>query len=193
MLYASLGTLTIHNFKVDSMTIYAAIFYVLAGVILVATGMAITRRNLVHSIVYLIISFFGSAMLYYLFGAPLLAALEIIIYAGAIMVLFLFIIMMLRVDPSSLRRPDLKQWLPAGALGLIYVAIAILVVTQDPGSRTMLKTALAKPRVFGEFLFQKYWLPIEIVSFLLLIALVGALYLGKAFARDARERKEAEK
>ena len=52
---------------------------------------------------------------------------------------------------------------------------------------------LTKPRVFGEFLFQKYWLPIEIVSFLLLIALVGALYLGKAFARDARERKEAEK
>jgi len=175
------------------MTIFAAIFYVLAGVILVSTGLAITRRNLVHAIVYLIISFFGSAMLYYLFGAPLLAALEIIIYAGAIMVLFLFIIMMLRVDPSTLRRPSLRHWLPASVLGLIYVVIAILVVTQDPGSQTMLETALAKPRVFGQFLFQKYWLSVEIVSFLLLIALVGALYLGKAFARETGRGKEVEK
>ena len=175
------------------MTIYAAIFYVLAGVILVSTGLAISRRNLVHAIVYLIISFFGSAMLYYLFGAPLLAALEIIIYAGAIMVLFLFIIMMLRVDPATLRRPSLRHWLPAIVLGLIYVVIAILVVTQDPGSQTILETALVKPRVFGQFLFQKYWLSVEIVSFLLLIALVGALYLGKAFARDTGRGKEVEK
>lgn len=175
------------------MTLYAGIFYVLAGVILVSTGLAITQRNLVHSIVYLIISFFGSAMLYYLFGAPLLAALEIIIYAGAIMVLFLFIIMMLRVDPSTLRRPSLKHWLPAGFLGLIYVLIAILIVTQDPGSQTILETALAKPRVFGQFLFQKYWLSVEIISFLLLIALVGALYLGKSFAKDTGREKEVEK
>ena len=175
------------------MTLYAAIFYVLAGVILVSTGLAITRRNLVHAIVYLIISFFGSAMLYYLFGAPLLAVLEIVIYAGAVMVLFLFIIMMLRVDPSALRRPSLRHWLPAGVLGLIYVAIAVLVVIQDPGSKTILETALARPRVFGQFLFQRYWLSIEIVSFLLLIALVGALYLGKAFAKDSGSGEEVEK
>ena len=175
------------------MTLYAAIFYVLASVILISTGLAITRRNLVHAVVYLIISFFGSAMLYYLFGAPLLAALEIIIYAGAIMVLFLFIIMMLRLDLSTIRPPSLTHWLPAGVLGLIYVVIAILVVTQDPGSLTILETAQAKPRVFGQFLFQKYWLSVEIVSFLFLIALVGALYLGKAFAKDTGREKEVEK
>jgi NADH-quinone oxidoreductase subunit J len=172
------------------MTIYGAIFYILAGVILVSTGLAITRQNLVHSIVYLVISFFGSAMLYYLFGAPLLAALEIIIYAGAIMVLFLFIIMMLRMDQSTLRKPTLRQWLPAGVLGLIYIAVAILVVTTDPGSQTILETALARPRVFGRFLFQRYWLSVEIVSFLLLIALVGALYLGKAFVKESGDQKE---
>ena len=175
------------------MTIYAAIFYVLAGVILISTGLAITRRNLVHAVVYLIISFFGSAMLYYLFGAPLLAALEIIIYAGAIMVLFLFIIMMLRVDLSTLPRPSIRHWLPAGVLGLTYVVIAALVVIQDPGSRTILETALAKPTVFGQFLYQKYWLSVEIVSFLLFIALIGALYMGKAFAKDIRRKKEVEK
>jgi NADH-quinone oxidoreductase subunit J len=167
------------------MTIYAVIFYVLAAVIVVATGLAITRRNLVHAVVYLIISFFGSAMLYYLFGAPLLAALEIIIYAGAIMVLFLFIVMMLRVEPSALRRPSLRQWLPAGALGLIYFAVAIVVFATDPGSQTTLETALTRPRVFGQFLFQKYWLSVEIISFLLLVALIGALYLGKAYVKDS--------
>jgi NADH-quinone oxidoreductase subunit J len=101
--------------------------------------------------------------------------------------------MMLRVDPSTLRRPSLRHWLPAGFLGLIYAVIAVLVVTQDPGSQTMLETALAKPRVFGQFLFQKYWLSVEIVSFLLLIALIGALYLGKGFAKDTGRGKEVEK
>ena len=80
------------------MTVYALIFYVVAGFILVATGLAITRRHPVHAVVYLILSFLGSALLFYLLGAPFLAALEIIIYAGAIMVLFLFVIMMLKEE-----------------------------------------------------------------------------------------------
>jgi NADH-quinone oxidoreductase subunit J len=80
------------------MTLYTIIFYLLALLIIISTGIAITRRNMVHVVVYLIFSFFGTAMLFYLFGAPLLAVLQIIIYAGAIMVLFLFIIMMLKVE-----------------------------------------------------------------------------------------------
>ena len=74
------------------MTFYTILFYILAALIIVTTGLAITRRNMVHTIVYLVFSFFGSAMLFYLLGAPLIAALEVIIYAGAIMILFLFII-----------------------------------------------------------------------------------------------------
>ncbi|UCG13557.1 MAG: NADH-quinone oxidoreductase subunit J [Deltaproteobacteria bacterium] len=174
------------------MTLYGIIFYILAAVIVIATGLAITRRNLVHAVIYLIISFFGSAMLYFLFGAPLLAALEIIIYAGAIMVLFLFIIMMLRVDPTALRRPSLRHWLPAGILGIIYLAVAALVVITDPGSQATLKTAMARPRALGQFLFQRYWLSVEIISFLLLIALIGALYLARAFLKESREQSEGE-
>ena len=83
------------------MTLYTIIFYVLAAVILVTTGLAITRRNLVHAVVYLVFSFFGSAMIFYLFGAPLLAVLEVIIYAGAIMILFLFIIIMVKAETSE--------------------------------------------------------------------------------------------
>jgi NADH-quinone oxidoreductase subunit J len=174
------------------MNLYALIFYVLAAVILVATGLAITRRNLVHSVVYLVVSFFGSAMMYYLLGAPLLAALEVIIYAGAIMVLFLFIIMMLRVEKSLEHGLPLRKWLPAAALGLVFLVVVGLLVLTDPGSRTVLQAAVARPRVFGRFLFQRYWLAVEIISFLLLVVLVGVLYLARAPGKGGSGHKEGE-
>jgi NADH-quinone oxidoreductase subunit J len=161
------------------MTIYAIIFYVLAAVILVTTGLAITRRNLVHVVVYLVFSFFGSAMMFYLFGAPLLAVLEVIIYAGAIMILFLFIIMMVKVEASEEPLFPIQQWLPIVLIGVVYLIIGAGIVSSAPGSQVTLEIALAKPKAFGEYLFQRHWLVIEIVSLLLLIALVGALYLGR--------------
>ena len=160
------------------MTIYALIFYVLAAIILVTTGLAITRRNLVHVVMYLVFSFFGSAMMFYLFGAPLLAVLEVIIYAGAIMILFLFIIMMVKVEASEEPLFPIQQWLPIVLIGVVYLIIGAGIVSSAPGSQVTLEIALAKPKAFGEYLFQRHWLVIEIVSLLLLIALVGALYLG---------------
>ena len=161
------------------MTLYAIIFYLLAAIILVTTGLAITRRNLVHAVVYLVFSFFGSAMMFYLFGAPLLAALEVIIYAGAIMILFLFIIMMVKAETSEGRLFPIRQWLPIVLIGVVYFVVGAVIVSSAPGSQVTLEIALAKPKVFGEYLFQRHWLVIEIVSLLLLIALVGALYLGR--------------
>jgi NADH-quinone oxidoreductase subunit J len=160
------------------MTIYSLIFYVLAAIILVTTGLAITRRNLVHAVVYLVFSFFGSAMMFYLFGAPLLAVLEVIIYAGAIMILFLFIIMMVKIEAAEERLFTIQQWLPIVLIGAVYLMIGAVIVSSAPGSQVTLEIALAKPKVFGEYLFQRHWLVIEIVSLLLLIALVAALYLG---------------
>jgi NADH-quinone oxidoreductase subunit J len=160
------------------MTIYALIFYVLAAVIVVTTGLAITRRNLVHVVVYLVFSFFGSAMMFYLFGAPLLAVLEVIIYAGAIMILFLFIIMMVKTETFEQQLFPFRQWLPAALMGVVYLVIGAVIVSSAPGNQVMLKIALARPEAFGEYLFQKHWLAIEIISLLLLVALVGALYLG---------------
>ncbi len=160
------------------MTLYAIIFYVLAAIILATTGLAITRRNLVHAVVYLVFSFFGSAMMFYLFGAPLLAVLEVIIYAGAIMILFLFIIMMVKVEAAEERLFPIQQWLPIVLIGAVYLMIGAVIVSSAPGSQVTLEIALAKPKAFGEYLFQRHWLVIEIVSLLLLIALVAALYLG---------------
>jgi NADH-quinone oxidoreductase subunit J len=161
------------------MTLYSIIFYILAAIILITTGIAITRRNLVHAVVYLVFSFFGSAMMFYLFGAPLLAVLEVIIYAGAIMILFLFIIMMVNVEASQERMFPIKQWLPIAMIGILYLIIGAVIVTSAPGTDVTLEIALAEPKAFGEYLFQRHWLSIEIVSLLLLVALVGALHLGR--------------
>ncbi len=171
------------------MTIYSIIFYILALLILVSTGLAITRRNLVHAVVYLIFSFFGSAMLFYLLGAPLLAVLEVIIYAGAIMILFLFIIMMVKMDSAQERMYPLQQWLPAAIIGSVYLVIGAMLVSTDPDSKITLNLALALPGEFAQYLFERHWLSIEIVSLLLLVALIGALHLGRKKGKENVEEK----
>lgn len=159
------------------MTIFSILFYILSAVILASTAMAITRRNLVHAVLYLVVSFFGSAMLFYLLGAPFLAAIEIIIYAGAIMILFLFIVMMIDVDHHKERLFPRRQWMPVALFSLAAATAGVVMIFgEDDASLT---TAAASPVEFGRYLFQHNWLSIEIVSFLLLVALVGALYLGK--------------
>ena len=169
------------------MTLHAIIFYILAVLILGSTALAITRRNLVHAVIYLIFSFFGSAFLFYLFGAPLLAVLEVIIYAGAIMILFLFIIMMVKMDSAKEFMSPLNQWLPAVLIGLVYSVLGVVIINTDPESKVMLSAALAMPRDFAQYLFARHWLSIELVSLLLLIALIGALHLGR---RNGKKQTE---
>ena len=167
------------------MTIYSIIFYILAILILATTALAITRRDMVHAVVYLIFSFFGSAMLFYLFGAPFLAVLEVIIYAGAIMVLFLFIVMMLKVESAGERLFPLSQWIPAAVCGVVYLGLGIGLVAAGPGGRSILKTARAEPGAFGQYIFQNHWLSIEIISLLLLVAVIGALLLARRSKRSS--------
>ena len=161
------------------MTLYSLLFYLLAIIILASTVMAVTRRNLVHAIIYLVVSFFGSAMLFYLLGAPFLAAIEVIIYAGAIMILFLFIVMMIDVDRHKERLFPIRQCLPALIFGLVYAAVGLIVTFGHSGSKASMPIAVATPNAFGRFVFEHHWLAVEIVSLLLLVALVGALYLGR--------------
>jgi NADH-quinone oxidoreductase subunit J len=159
------------------MTLYAVIFYVLAIVILVSTLLAITRRQPVHAVLYLIVAFLGTAALFFLLGAPLLAAFVVIVYAGAIMVLFLFVIMMFQRSPRELML--LSEWGPATLLGVVFLAVAAAMVFKDPGSGIVLQGAVAQPHDFGRFLFDRYWLAVEIVSILLLVALVAIIQLSK--------------
>jgi NADH-quinone oxidoreductase subunit J len=166
------------------MNLYAILFYLLGAVVLGATALAVTRRNVMHAVVYLVISFLATALLFYLLGAPLLAALEVIIYAGAIMVLFLFIVMMLEMEKSP-KTPAayLQQWLPALLLGAVSLAVTVLLLLRGSDAGAPLISAMASPLAFGRFLFEHYWFAVEIASYLLFVALVGAWYLGRREGR----------
>lgn len=169
------------------MTLYSIVFYLLAALIILSTGIAITRRNMVHVVVYLVFSFFGTAMLFYLLGAPLLAVLELIIYAGAIMVLFLFIIMMLREEFSEVTIFPLRQWIPAVAICGACALMGTLLLMTDKEAGKPFEPAMAGPATFGEYLFRWHWLSIELISILLLVALIGALHLGKTKTPEKEE------
>jgi NADH-quinone oxidoreductase subunit J len=174
------------------MSLYAAIFYLLAIVILTATGLAITRRQPIHAVVYLIVAFLGTAALFFLLGAPLLAAFAVILYAGAIMVLILFAIMLFQPSPREFG--SVPQWGPATLLGIVFLAVAVAMVFKDPGSGNVLQSASAQPKDFGRFLFEKYWLAVEIVSILLLVALVAIIQVarGRTTSSVEAERKTKE-
>jgi NADH-quinone oxidoreductase subunit J len=161
------------------MSILTLLFYAIALLIVASTAMAVTRRNMVHAVLYLVLSFFGTAMLFYLLGAPFLAALEIIIYAGAIMVLFLFLIMMIRLKKKPGMFFPFGQLLPAIFISVGFLMVFNVLIRQDTTGWAAMPSAQASPLTFGVFLFQTHWLAIEIASMLLLVALVGAYLLGR--------------
>ncbi|MDR3569911.1 MAG: NADH-quinone oxidoreductase subunit J [Syntrophobacteraceae bacterium] len=175
------------------MTLYGILFYLISAAVIGATAIAITRKNLMHAVVYLIVSFFGTAMLFYLFGAPLLAAFEVIIYAGAIMVLFLFVVMMIREEPSGESVFPATQWVPAAFFCLIYVFVAAAMAVQTPGLNAPLKMLTASPIQFAVHVFEYHWFSIEVVSLLLLVALIGALNLGAGKSAHCGQDGEEEK
>jgi NADH-quinone oxidoreductase subunit J len=156
----------------------AYLFYILAVVTVVGTILAITEKHPVHAIVYLVTSFFSLAAIFFLLAAPLIAMFEVIIYAGAVMVLFMFVIMMLDLGhPEKAERPGVRQWLLPSLLGgIILVCIGILAAGNSGASGS---SHVVTVREFAVTLFQKYGVAIEIISMQLLFAVVGALYLGR--------------
>ena len=155
-------------------------FYILAAATLIATLMSVTRRNPVHAVIYLVMSLFALALIFYLLGAPLIAAWEVIVYAGAIMVLFLFIIMILQLAPGDVpAAPGLGRWLPALLLGITIAACSVLMIMTDPQAQTRLPSFFVAPRAFGQALFTHYALAVEAASLQLLFAAVGAWYIGR--------------
>jgi len=157
----------------------AILFYLLAAVTLIGTLCAITARQAVRAIVYLVTSFFSLALIFYLLGAPLVAAFEVIIYAGAIMVLFLFVIMMLDLGhPERMQTPRLADWWPALLL-MVTVLGSVITLTVAGHQAPPSGFAGISVREFSQALFQRYGVAVEIISMQLLFALVGALYLGR--------------
>lgn len=186
------------------------LFYISAAVAVVATVMVITRRHAVHALLYLVISLLASATVFYAMGASFVAALEVIIYAGAIMVLFVFVIMMLNLGSSASLQE--RQWLrPTTWIGpsvltalllgtLLYTSLAagesravIIAQPAPPTARSTVPTlqpipqALpgpVEPQEVGRSLFQQYALGVELASMLLLAAVVGVIHLARPNERN---------
>ena len=156
------------------------LFYILGFIMLAATLLCITRRNPVHAVIYLVVSFFALALMFYLLGAPLVAAFEVIVYAGAIMVLFLFIIMMLGLAPQETPEgPGWQRWLPLALLSASLMVCTLLLILQDPAAGKPIGEFYLAPQAVGEALFGRYALAAEVVSFQLLFATIGAYMLGR--------------
>lgn len=155
------------------------IFYILAAVAIIGTVLAITEKHPVHAIMYLVTSLFSMAVIFYLLMASLVAAFEVILYAGAIMVLFLFVIMMLDLGhPEKGMAPGWREWLPALLLSAASIASLVTVIAARHSSIAAYPASLPIREV-ARRLFQEHGLAVELVSLQLLFALVGALYLGK--------------
>jgi NADH-quinone oxidoreductase subunit J len=157
-------------------------FFILAAVAVISTALVITRLNAVHALLYLIVSLLSAAMIFYILGAPFAAALEVIIYAGAIIVLFIFVVMMLNLGPESVEQE--RRWLGIRAWGVPAVLIAVLagelvyILARGGGAEAGAVKVLAAKDV-GMALYGPYLLGVEFASMLLLAGLVGAYHIGR--------------
>jgi NADH-quinone oxidoreductase subunit J len=155
-------------------------FYTAAAVALIATLFVIFGRNPVHALLYLVVSFLAVAVVFFVLGAPFAAALEVIIYAGAIMVLFLFVVMMLNLDADGARGSVWRQpstWIgPALLAAVLLVQLVYLFTLGLPAEAG---AQAVSPKAVGIHLMGPYLLAVELASMLLLAGLVGAWHLGR--------------
>jgi NADH-quinone oxidoreductase subunit J len=157
-------------------------FYLLGGLMVIGGVLVITRKNPVHSALALILTLLAQAAVYLMLYAPFVAGVQIILYAGGIMVLFLFVIMLINIEHSVREKQFSSQWpvgiVAAGALGVLFV----LVYTKGRGSFPALPLPFAEAQntqSVGNLLYGQYMFPFEIASLLLLVAIIGAVVMAK--------------
>jgi NADH-quinone oxidoreductase subunit J len=166
------------------MSLASAFFYLFAAVVVGSAFMVIAARNPVHSVLYLILAFFNAAGLFLLMGAEFLAMILVVVYVGAVAVLFLFVVMMLDVDFAELREGFL-QYLPVGALvGLIVLIELIMVVggwaISSEAPRLIaekMPEGITNTEALGRVLYTDYLLFFQLAGMVLLVAMIGAIVL----------------
>ena len=167
-------------------------FYIAAAVAVASTAMVVTRLNAIHALLYFIVSLFAVALIFFLLGAPFIAALEVIIYAGAIMVLFIFVVMLLNLGKEA--EDQEREWLTPGMwAGPTILATVLLmelgyVLARGGGARST--AGVVSPKEVGKVLFGPYLLGVELASMLLLAGLVGAYHLGRQRRKGATSPAE---
>ena len=163
-------------------------FYSLAAVAIFASLRVVTQANPVHAILSMIVSLLAIAGIFFVIGAPFAGALEIVVYAGAIMVLFVFVIMMLNLGMRNDEREE--RWLDAGTwaiptgLTIIIAVVLYAMIGLNHNEAAMIGGTTISAKVVGTVLFTKYIMLIEVAALLLLAALVAAYHLGKEAIDD---------
>ena len=164
------------------MTASAIIFYVLASVALIAAALVIWSRNAVHSAVYLVLSFLSVAAIYVLMQAEFVAAVQVLVYAGGIMVLFLFVIMLVNIKDTMSPRVRVHATV-SSIVALAMIGLVLYVYGQGrmapPSAGASGLREGGNLQVIGASLFTDYILPFELTSLLILIALMGAVVFAK--------------
>lgn len=163
------------------------VFYILSAIVLGGALMMVASRNLVHSVVWMVVSFIGVAGLFVMLHAEFVAAVQVLVYAGGIVVLFLFVIMLVNVGEIRQIEYLHRQWLPASVLMLVLFAeLGFLLWASDRGplptdeaTEAALRGMGGNTETVGMTLYQQYLLPFEIASVLLLVAMIGAIYLAR--------------
>ena len=159
----------------------AFLFWIFAVVGVIAGVMVVWHENPMSSAIYLVVTMLCLAGFYVLLGGPFVAVIQVLVYAGAVMVLILFIIMMLNVPQETVAREGSKPgWIAAGVIGFLFVLrLARLFTREQPTSLPTLPEGFGTIQTVGMSLFGPYLLPFEVTSVLLLIAIIGAVILAK--------------
>jgi NADH-quinone oxidoreductase subunit J len=179
--------------------IAALFFYLFAGICIASAFMVIASKNPVHSVLFLILAFVNAAGLFVLMGAEFLAMILVVVYVGAVAVLFLFVVMMLDVDFAELRQGFL-QYLPIGALvGFLMLAELLLVVggwvlnpNVPKGSPIPSAAQVSNTEAIGLVLYTKYLYFFQVAGLVLLVAMIGAIVLTLHHRQRVRRQNIAE-
>jgi NADH-quinone oxidoreductase subunit J len=169
-----------------------AAFYIAAAVAIFATIVALTRLNTVHALLYLVVSLLAVAVVFYTLGAVFVAALEVIVYAGAIMVLFIFVVMLLNLGKRAeqMERSLLSPGIWIGPAALAAVLIAELGDLLAHGRLPRVEPVMVSPKQVGIALFGPYLIGVELASILLLGGLIGAYHLGWRKPEEIKSKPE---
>ncbi|MGV3639185.1 MAG: NADH-quinone oxidoreductase subunit J [Adhaeribacter sp.] len=156
-------------------------FYLAAAVAVLSTVLVVTQYNLIHALLYLVVSFMAVAVVFYVLGAPFMAALEIILYAGAIVVLIIFVIMMLNLTKEDVHHEkewlQPRVWIGPAILSLVLLAELVWLFTRAETQAPVQQAVEAK--AVGLALFGPYILGVQLSGLLLMAGIVGAYHLGR--------------
>jgi len=170
------------------------VFYIFSAVLLTSAVMVVASRNPVHAVLFLILCFFNAAGLFILLGAEFIAFILVIVYVGAVAVLFLFVVMMLDINFRELRQ-GFSRYLPiGGTVGLILLAQLVMAVsawTFDPKGLVHTDVPMDQvenTRAIGRLLYTDYFYPFQVSGLILLVAMIGAIVLTLRQRKDVRRQ-----